>query len=324
MHRLKKLINKLRSSPKPQPKRGDAPRRLKKAHYKTFKLSKKLTSDQPPLPKARKILTRSILQIQQQWKPILFATVVYGVLLFVFVRGIKGGVDLATIKDSLSQLTNGTSLLASSVALFGIVVSSSGGSDPAASLYQTVLLIIMSLAYIWLLRHAWEKGSKKVTARQAFYKGMYPLIPFMLITAVMSLQMLPMAVGSIVYNMVIVSGLAIGALEKTLWFILIGLLILLSIYMLTSSLFALYIVTLPDMTPIKALRSARELVRYRRWTVMRKVLFLPVVLLVLAVVITLPFIAFFPAAAQWVFFVETIVALPIFHSYMYGLYRDLL
>ncbi len=50
------------------------------------------------------------------------------------------------------------------------------------------------------------------------------------------------------------------------------LLAMLTLIYVKSSLFALYIVTLPDMTPMKALRSARELARYRRWTVLRKIL----------------------------------------------------
>ena len=61
-------------------------------------------------------------------------------------------------------------------------------------------------------------------------------------------------------------------------------------------MFALYIVTLPDMTPMKALRSARELVRYRRWTVLRKVLFLPLMLLVVAAIIMVPIIILADAA----------------------------
>jgi uncharacterized membrane protein YoaK (UPF0700 family) len=94
--------------------------------------------------------------------------------------------------------------------------------------------------------------------------------------------------------------------------------------MISSSLFALYIVTLPDMTPFKALRSARELVRHRRWTVLRKILFLPIILLVVAAIIMLPIIIWLTSLAQWVFFLLTMFALVAANAYMYTLYRELL
>lgn len=75
---------------------------------------------------------------------------------------------------------------------------------------------------------------------------------------------------------------------------------------------------------MKALRSARELVRYRRWTVLRKILFLPVVLLVAAAVVMVPIIIWLTPLAQWIFFLLTMFALVAVHAYMYNLYRELL
>jgi hypothetical protein len=87
---------------------------------------------------------------------------------------------------------------------------------------------------------------------------------------------------------------------------------------------ALYIVTLPDMTPMQALKAARALVRYRRWVVLRKVLFLPLALLLIGALIVIPFALYVTPVAPLVFFVLTIIALAVLHSYMYLLYRQLL
>ena len=73
---------------------------------------------------------------------------------------------------------------------------------------------------------------------------------------------------------------------------------LLSLYMICSSLFALYIVTLPNVTPMKALRSARQLVLHRRFLVLRKILFMPLALLVLGAIIMIPLIIFLTFAAM--------------------------
>ena len=89
---------------------------------------------------------------------------------------------------------------------------------------------------------------------------MYPLIPFILVLLVCCLQLLPLIIGSSLYSLVVSNGIAVQPIEKFVWALLFASLALLSLYMITSSLFALYISTLPDMTPMKALRSARELV----------------------------------------------------------------
>ena len=109
-----------------------------------------------------------------------------------------------------------------------------------------------------------------------------------------------------------------------MWGILLFLFVLLSLYMITSSIFALYIVTLPDMTPMQALRSARNLVRFRRWTVMRKVLFLPLSLVVIGGLLLIPIIIFLTPIAEWVYFGLTMMSLAFIHSYIYTLYRELL
>jgi hypothetical protein len=131
-------------------------------------------------------------------------------------------------------------------------------------------------------------------------------------------------IGSSIYSIVIANGIAVNLIEKALFVALFVALAALSVYWISSSLFALYIVTLPDMTPLKALRSARELVRGRRWAVFRKLICLPVILLVVAAIIMLPIIILLTPLAQWVFFLLTMFALVAVHTYMYTLYRELL
>ena len=57
---------------------------------------------------------------------------------------------------------------------------------------------------------------------------------------------------------------------------------------------------------------------------MRKLLFLPILLVVVAAVVMLPIIVWLTPLAQWVFFVLTLFAIAAVHSYVYGLYRELL
>src|SRR4051812_3698769 len=212
-------------------------------------------------------------------------TLSYGLLNLVLVQGLAANTDVQSLKDSLNKVFTGHfSSLASSLGVFAVLVGSAGnGSSQTAGAYQFFLALIVSLAIIWALRQVAAGTSLRV--RDTYYKGMYPLVPFVLVLLVVGLQLIPLLVGASLYSLVITNGIAVYFVEKFLWALLYGLLALLSLYMLSSSLFALYIVTLPDMTPLRALRSARELVRFRRWTVLRKILCLPIILLIIAAVV---------------------------------------
>jgi len=283
----------------------------------------KPTSEQPAkLTGAFRLFWRACLELKRQWKLIGGILLVYGLLNIVFVRGLGSGLDLSGIKDSLQGGT--ASGVTSTLSAYGALLGSSGntGSD-AAGVYQSVLVILASLALIWALRESWGK-TVKLRIRDAYYQGTGQLVPFVLVLAVIAIQFIPMLVGAGIYGIVTDNNLATNGFEQGAWAVLVILLSLVTFYLLTSSLFAMYIVTLPEMTPMKALRSARKLVRPRRWTLLRKVLFLPLALLVLSAVLIVPIILFATPIADWLFFVISLLGLAIIHSYMYSLYRELL
>jgi hypothetical protein len=276
------------------------------------------------LPGVYKLARTAWQTIWQNRKLFAGLTLIYGLLNLVLVQGIAGNTDLSNLKHNLDQAFSGHfGSIGAGLSVFAVLVGSAGNSsDQTAGAYQLFLALIGSLAIIWALRQV--LAGSKLRVREAYYKGMYPLIPFILVLLVVGLQLVPLLIGSSLYSLVINNGIAVYAAEKFAWGLLYFLLALLTFYMLSSSLFALYIVTLPDMTPMKALRSARELVRHRRWTVLRKVLALPVILLAVAAVIMVPIIVWLTPLAQWIFFILTMSALLAVHAYMYTLYRELL
>ncbi len=260
----------------------------------------------------------------QNRKLFIGIAIIYGLLNLVLVRGLAGGTDVSGLKHALNQAANGNlGSLASAFSVFAVLVGSAGNnSSQTAGGYQLSLSIVTSLAVIWALRQV--LAGTAVRIRDAFYRGMYPLVPFTLVILVIGLQLLPFIIGSTVYSLVTTNGIAVGTLEGLGWLLVFILTAAWSTYMISSSLFALYIVTLPDMTPLKALRSARQLVKGRRWAVILRLLCLPVILLVVAAVIMVPIIIVLTPAAQWVFFILTMFTLVAVHAYMYTLYRELL
>lgn len=304
-------------------------RQIARPTYRSLRLSKRLRHKQPKVMGSFRIFKQSIATLLKRKRLFLTIVLVYLVLTIVLVKGFGLTSNISDLKDTLSDLFSGSfSELLRGVALFSILLSNIGTTSGGAQAgpYQLILLVTVSLAFIWALRHTLSPGSKKqkLTARDAFYNGEYPLVPFLLILIVIGLQLLPIAVAGFLYSTVLGGGLAVTVIEKALWIVMIFLLVLLSLYMVTSSIFALYIVTLPDVRPMQALRSARELVRYRRWSIIRKLLFLPIALLIIAAVIIVPLILVAPVVAEWLFFVLSMCGLAVLHSYLYTLYRELL
>jgi hypothetical protein len=83
-------------------------------------------------------------------------------------------------------------------------------------------------------------------------------------------------------------------------------------------------VTLPDMTPLKALRSARQLVLHRRLSILLRVIALPIILVTMAAIVMVPIILFAGGLAQIIFSTLTMFGLVFVHGYLYSLYRALL
>ncbi len=300
------------------------PRVLAKSSYKSFRMHRPIKPLQPKVSSGYQILKQSLRTLFKSKRLFIGLTLVYVILSLLFVRGFGQGVNIPQIKDSLNSLQAGDLGAPKTTALlFGVLVTSGNtNADTDGGIYQSILLIVMSLATIWALRQV--LSGKKITVKDAFYKGLYPLVPFVLVMLVVGVQLIPFALGGWLYTTVIAGGIAISSLEILLWGTLVLFLVILSLYMVASSLFALNIVTLPNMTPMRSLRSAKQLVQHRRWVVIRKILFLPFALLVLAAIVMLPFIVLLPVIAEWVFFGLSLLGWIITISYMYSLYRELL
>lgn len=300
------------------------PRRLKTPSYSSFRLQKRIKPVQARLPSGYKIFKSAFKTLFEHWKVFLGIVLIYGALNALFVQSFSGSGEITQTKDLLDEVFgNGLEEIVTSASIFVYLLGSSGNAaSETAGAYQMILTIVVSLALVWTLREVY--ANNKVHIRDGFYRGMYPLIPFLLVLLIILVQLIPMMIGLFLYNIATTQGVAATAVEQWLWLVFLIMTTILSVYWLSASLFALYIVCLPDMTPFKALRSARELVRYRRWTVLRKVLFLPFMMLVSAGLIMIPVIWFATPLTPWVFFLLSMIIIPLIHSYMYRLYRELL
>jgi hypothetical protein len=299
------------------------PRIRKQPSYKSFRLSKKIKpAAKKPLPGIFSLCKISIAPFKKNKKLFLGIILIHFIFTVIFVSGIGSTTDFVQVKNDLEEAFGADlSKAASAVTLFSYALSSGSGTGGSAN-YQMFISLIVSLAIIWSIRQT--LAGEKIGVRQAFYQGIYPLVPFMAVLLVIGLQFIPALIGNFLLVTVISGGLAVTVLEQALWWLIFIMLLTLSLYMVLSSIFALYISTLPDMTPMRALRSARGLVMHRRIHIALRLIGLPVVILIIYGLILMPLIFTMPILVVPVILLLGSFSLFFMHSYLYNLYRALL
>lgn len=278
---------------------------------------RKETAKKTPIPGSFNLLKRVFGIFKHFWKPLGGIVLVYLALNIVFASDLLSNLNnsVSGIRQShhLSDAWSGyTSLLSQN--------GSNTNQQAGSSLTQSVLLVLESLVIIWALRQL--LAGEKIRVKQAYYRSMGPLVPFILVILVILIQLLPASLGAAILAIVATS--SVGGLATFISAVVFVALAGWSIYMVCSSIFGLYIVTLPDMQPRQALRSAKNLVSYRRWLLLRRLLFLPVFILAVMGLITVLTILIVPILAVPVFFIMIMLAVLFVHTYLYSLYRGLI
>lgn len=295
----------------------------KKPIYKSLRLHPRIKHHGPKLPSWWRLIQKSLRLMAVNKKQLLIFFIIFAVLNILLVRGIESTLDVSGIEEIMNEVVDkDTASLATGFTALGLLLGSSSSVAEVTQLYQLILMTIATLSIIWLYRQ--QQAGNKVSLRMALYRGMYPLIPFILVLLVIGLQMLPALAGNFLFQTVLRADLIVNTLELVLWVLIFVSTLLLSLYMITSSSVALFVVTLPEMTPMKALREARELVRYRRLAIIGRILGLLLTLVATLFVVVLPVIFFAPLVAEWLFFSLTVMAVPFVVGYGFSLYRELL
>jgi hypothetical protein len=294
-----------------------------KKRYRTFRLQKKIKPEPRVIPSIGDLFRQS-LSFMWQWRTVFIAMmIIHGVIYFLLLQGPVPENGIESIRESvevlLGQGANDT--LKGNITTLSAVLSSSDGSGQG-SLLVSVTLVLLSLVYIWAIRQL--SSGKKIAARDAYYQGPTALLPTLLILFVISLQLLPFAIASFIYSVAKTGQVFVTGAEDLTFFLVAFLIGLLSFYWVTSSLIALYIVTLPGMYPMQALKAAKKLVQFRRLAVFRRILALPIVLGLLYFSILLLVIRFLPNQTYIAIGLLQFVLLPFVHVYLYKLYRALI
>lgn len=154
--------------------------------------------------------------------------------------------------------------------------------------YAVLISLLIWLTTVWLLRNV--LAGRQVRLRDGIYSAGAPIVSTALVSLMLIVQMLPLALAMIGYSAALSSGLLVGGIEAMLFWVAAGFLAVLSLYWITSTLIALVIVTLPGMYPLRALKTAGDLVVGRRLRILLRWLWMAFVTVVVWAIVMIPII----------------------------------
>lgn len=272
-------------------------------------------------------------------KPLSILAVIYLVLYMILI-GVGSQESYQAIADAIqdaSQQVTGGDLSGIGeagllfVSVFTLGISSAPGE--AQQIFSVLLTLLVWLSVVWLLRN--KLAGHDVSVRDSLYNSGAPIISTLIVTAVLTVQLLPLGIAAIGYAAASATGILQGGVEAMLFWIAAGLLGTLSLFWISSTLFAMVIVTLPGMYPFKALRIAGDVVLGRRIPILLRMIWMmlavlagwlvaliPVILLDMWLKSVWPAIAWLPIVPVAIAVVTT-VGIVWTSSYVYLLYRKI-
>jgi hypothetical protein len=158
----------------------------------------------------------------------------------------------------------------------------------AQQVYAGIITLLTWMTTVWLLRNL--MAGHKVKMRDGLYSAGAPIVATFIIALVFIVQLLPLALAVIGYSAASSTGLLSGGVEAMLFWIAALLLVVLSLYWITSTFFAMVIVTLPGMYPYQALKTASELVIGRRLRILMRIIWMFIVTAIAWVIVMIPII----------------------------------
>lgn len=188
-----------------------------------------------------------------------------------------------------------------------------GDSGEAVTVFGVLIFLTIWLVTIFLLRHI--MAGHKVKLRDGLYNAMTPLISTFVIFLVALFQAVPIFILIIAFSAAIQTEFLATPFYALLFFVFAVLMILISGYLLSSSLMAFVAVSAPGLYPMKALNAASDLMMGRRMKFMIRLVALLIVVALMWAVVMLPLILFdlFMKGFEWT---HGIPFIPICLSFM--------
>lgn len=177
------------------------------------------------------------------------------------------------------------------ILLFTTVTQGLGNTMDSGQRFIALFIgLYIWLAIVWLLRNI--MAGRKVKVRDGLYNAGAPIVPTILMVVVLLVQLIPVAIATIIASAAWQSGF----LENGAWAMLavIGILFIvtISLYWVTSTIIGMIVITLPGMYPMRALAISGDLVVGRRLRLVYRFLWMILTVVSWWVVVMIPVILF--------------------------------
>jgi hypothetical protein len=221
-------------------------------------------------------------------------TIVYAVLT-AFLVGIASQDTYTSLSDTLrdtgDEIFSGNfAELGKASVLFAAAITGafSGTLSTDQQIFAGLIGLLTWLTTVWLLRNI--LAGHKVKLRDGVYSAGSPIISTFIVFLVMIVQLLPMAVALLGIAAAAQSGILNGGVEAMLFWVAAALLIVLSLFWITSTFIAAVVVTLPGMYPFKALSVAGDLVTGRRFRILLRLTWMALTVVLTWALVMIPVI----------------------------------
>ncbi|HEU4715771.1 MAG TPA: hypothetical protein VFS14_02995 [Candidatus Saccharimonadales bacterium] len=160
----------------------------------------------------------------------------------------------------------------------------------AQQIYAVIVIFFTWLTTVWLLRAI--LAGKKPRLRDGLYNAGAPVLPTLLLGGLLIVQLLPAVAVVLGYVALSPYGILEGGVESMIFSAAALLLIILSLYWITSTLIAMVVITLPGQYPMQAIRAAGDLVVGRRLRILLRLLWLALIVVLTWAIVMIPIILF--------------------------------
>lgn len=222
------------------------------------------------------------------------------IALYAFMMVVLGGITGQDTYDQIAELVqeSSTEIFEGSWGKVGqagllLVSAFAGGSgtmEADQQVYLGVIFLLTWLTTVWLLREI--LAGRKPKLRDGLYNAAAPFVSTLLVVVAGVLQLIPLAIMAVIYSGLSGLGVITEGFGSMLFYVLTGFVALLCLYWLTSTFVAMIVVTLPGIYPMRALRTAGDLVVGRRKRILLRVLWSILVALIAWIIVVLPAVMF--------------------------------
>ena len=236
--------------------------------------------------------------IAKNWKLFVPLIIIVVVLNVIFV-GLMSESSYAQFRDLINQTGQGASggdignVAKAGILLFSTITTgglSSDSNEETTVVFAILFFLVIWLTTIFLLRHL--LAGRKVKLRDGLYNSMGPLISTFVVFAVAVVECIPIFFLVIAYSAAVQTDFLATPFYALVFFVFAGLMLLISGYLLSTSLMTLIAVSAPGVYPINAFGAASDLMMGRRVKLILRLIFLIIVVAIMWIVIMVPLILF--------------------------------